>query len=307
MNTNHQNINGTVLVTGASGRHGGTGPLIVRKLREQNIPVRAMVRRRDERCAELEKLGADVIVADYGDYPSLLAALDGVKHAYFCYPVAAGIVEATARFAAAGRERGLAFVVNNSMGPSHSHSPSPLARAQWLSEQILEWAGFRCAHLRGGFFFENLLLLSEETILKDGLIANAFGSSPITWVASEDMARVCAAALLEPSLQGVVWVTGSETLTFPQVAEIVATGLGRTVKFEDLGTDPERWSARLAENPRTNAAMREHLLALARVLKVRPALPLTDTVRRLTGQEPIKLSEFVSAWRKRVETPTADR
>src|SRR5258708_30925647 len=99
--TNHP-----ILVTGATGRHGATGPILVRLLRDRGFAVRAMVRSIDERSAALEAGGAEVVAADYLDIESLKKALHGVKRAYFCYPVAAGIVDAAARFAAAGRESG---------------------------------------------------------------------------------------------------------------------------------------------------------------------------------------------------------
>jgi uncharacterized protein YbjT (DUF2867 family) len=38
-------------------------------------------------------------------------------------------------------------------------SPSPQGRAQWVAEQIFEWAGFRGVHLRiAAFFMENVPL-----------------------------------------------------------------------------------------------------------------------------------------------------
>ncbi|MEV8615498.1 NmrA family NAD(P)-binding protein [Amycolatopsis sp. NPDC051373] len=52
----------TVLVTGATGRHGGTGAHVVRRLLESGIPVRALVRRHDERAERVAALGAEVVV-----------------------------------------------------------------------------------------------------------------------------------------------------------------------------------------------------------------------------------------------------
>jgi uncharacterized protein YbjT (DUF2867 family) len=57
------------------------------------------------------------------------------------------VVDAAANFASAGRAAGLKRVVVMSMGASHPKSPSHLGRAQWLAEELLEWAGFSCLHL----------------------------------------------------------------------------------------------------------------------------------------------------------------
>jgi uncharacterized protein YbjT (DUF2867 family) len=45
----------TILVTGATGK---TGAAVVAQLRENDWPVRAIVRRRDQRSEKLDRLGA---------------------------------------------------------------------------------------------------------------------------------------------------------------------------------------------------------------------------------------------------------
>src|SRR5579871_5153088 len=89
------------LVTGATGRHGGTGAYVARRLKAEGHPVRVLVRRDDERSRKLAEEGFDVRWGDLRDRSSLPAALEGVTHASFCFPVDAGIVDAAASFASA--------------------------------------------------------------------------------------------------------------------------------------------------------------------------------------------------------------
>ena len=93
---------------------GGTGRHVAAELLKRGLPVRALVRRIDERSEALQAMGIHVVVGDFADYASLLAALESVEAAYFSYPVGAGLTEAAGLFAAAGRERDLQLVV----GPS---------------------------------------------------------------------------------------------------------------------------------------------------------------------------------------------
>src|SRR5256885_14776222 len=95
-----------ILITGATGRHGGTGAHLAGRLREAGRSVRALVRRVDERTAPLQALGAEIVVGDLHDRASLVPALEGVGLAYFTYPVNGGIVQAAANFAAAARQVG---------------------------------------------------------------------------------------------------------------------------------------------------------------------------------------------------------
>ena len=53
-----------ILVTGAAGRIGGVGGAVVEALRRRGLPVRALVRREDERAAALRATGAEVVVGD---------------------------------------------------------------------------------------------------------------------------------------------------------------------------------------------------------------------------------------------------
>jgi NAD(P)H dehydrogenase (quinone) len=94
-----------ILVTGTTGRQGGTGRTVAKVLVERGLPVRALVRTLDERAEALRELGLEIVSGDFGNYRSLVAALDGVESAYFCYPVAGGVAEAAGFFAGAGREQ----------------------------------------------------------------------------------------------------------------------------------------------------------------------------------------------------------
>ena len=292
-----------ILVTGAAGRHGGTGRRIVELLRQKDRPVRAMVRKMDDRCADLVQLGAEVVVADYMDYEALCLALSGVKRAYFCFPVNVGITEATVNFVAAAKASGLEYVVNNSMPIAHPASPSPLARAQWMSEQILNWSGLRCLHVKGAFFFENILLFSEDTIVEKSIIENGFGNAPILWVAADDVARVAAYELekAEPTQHSAILVTGGELLTFPQIAERISAHLGRKVSYRNTGEDEEAWKSLMSLNPRIPPAMRDHLVGMSRMLKsARGPRPPGNTFTPLIGKPAVSFDDFLDPHRARL-------
>ena len=172
-----------ILVTGATGRQGGTGRTVATALLARGMPVRALVRTLDVRAEALRKLGLEIVVGDFGNYRSLVAALDGVESAYFCYPVAAGVAEAAGFLAGAGRDRSRKRVVDLSLATSRVDSPSPQGRAQWVAEKIFEWAGFDGVHLRiAAFFMENILVTDGENIRRNGRIANSFGGKALTVV-----------------------------------------------------------------------------------------------------------------------------
>src|ERR1700722_12539709 len=192
-----------ILVTGATGRQGGTGRGVAKWLIENGYPVRALARKREERAEALEPFGAEVVIGDYADYLSLLAALENVESAYFCYPVAAGIAEAAGLFATAGRKQGLRRVVDLSLAATRPDHPSPQGRAQWVAEQIFEWAGFSGVHLRiAAFFSENVVRLGAGTIRGHGRIANSFGNKALSWISGKDVVAMGSALLIEDNPAG---------------------------------------------------------------------------------------------------------
>jgi uncharacterized protein YbjT (DUF2867 family) len=137
------------LITGATGN---TGAHTVRLLRESGHRVRAFVHTLDQRSTRLAEQGAEVVVGDLHDFPTVSAAMTGVTAAYFNYPVAPGLVEATATFAQAASEAGVHAVVNMSQISARREAKSDAARAHWIAERLLDRTALVTTHLRPTFF-----------------------------------------------------------------------------------------------------------------------------------------------------------
>ncbi|OQW69715.1 MAG: hypothetical protein BVN33_18020 [Proteobacteria bacterium ST_bin13] len=298
-----------ILVVGATGRHGGTGRIVADALLDSGQPIRIITRKIDDRIDSLRARGADVFQADLHDRLSTLAALDGVETAYFTYPIAGGVIDAAANFAGAARETGLKRLVTMSMGPAHPKSPSHLGRAQWLAEQIFEWAGFNCLHLRiAAAFLENIEMLHGREIQDEGVIRNAFPDIKVSWILGEDAARVAAAALLTPEkfAQGPAIYPGSPyQYTQSEIAKIVGGFLGKPVRFEAISVD--MWRDRIIglarSDDRLNADMAAHISAIAGALHVMPALPPNDMIEAITGRVPQGLLEALETGRLVLDRP----
>ena len=96
-----------ILVTGAAGgTQGSTGRHVAELLIERGLPVRAFVHKIDTRSDRLRELGAEVFEGDLLNPASVRRAMKDIKLAYFTYPVADGLLEATTIFAPAAREVG---------------------------------------------------------------------------------------------------------------------------------------------------------------------------------------------------------
>lgn len=292
------NTHKPILVTGATGRHGGSGHAVALELLKLGVPVRALVRNIDARAEALRDRGVQLAVGDYGNYASLIAALEGVESAYFCYPVAAGINEAAGFFAAAGREQGLKRIVDLSLATTRKDSPSPQGRAQWVAEQIFEWVGFGGVHLRiAAFFMENVPLLDGWTIRNEGLIANPFGDKPLTWISAADVGALAAHLLVDGTQrERIILAGGVQRLTYREIAQTITSVTGKTVEYSEIS--PEVWGERLraaskAAGEPVNERAIDHLIAQSIALKSAPPSPITDHVSVIVKRQPISFAEFV--------------
>ncbi|GAA1413095.1 NmrA family NAD(P)-binding protein [Catellatospora coxensis] len=290
-------------MTGATGRLGGTGRHVATELLRRGLPVRAMVRRLDERSEVLRDAGMEVVVADFFDYTGLVAALEGIEAAYFTYPVGSGLTEAAGLFAAAGRRQGLRRVVDLSLDAAFPESTSPQGRAQWVTEQIFEWAGFGGAHLRvAAFFMENLPALYGHQVRELGEIRNSFGDFEPSWIAGSDVGAMGAVLLAEPEsvTDRTTTVGAAERAGHAAIAEIISKVTGRPVRYRPL--PPEEWrdelTANLAAAGQPNPTAAAHLSAQSVALRHDSTHLVTDDIRRLTGRPAVTLEDFLDRNRR---------
>src|SRR5262245_59558099 len=133
--------NGPILVTGAAGQLGAVGRTVCGLLLARGLPVRAMVRRDDDRAAALRATGAEV-VGDLLEPADVYRVVSGCRRVYFGMSVSAGYLEATVTMAVVAREVGVDAVVNMSqmtvseMSVQNTTS-SGQQRQHWLGEHTL--------------------------------------------------------------------------------------------------------------------------------------------------------------------------
>ncbi len=285
------NNNNLILVTGAAGK---TGAAVVEQMLDRGFPVRALVRRRDDRSARLEALGAEVMAGDLHDLKSLRAAMQNVTRVYFVYPPQGELlVDATTIVAVAARDAGVEALVNMSQISAREDSESPLARQHWLSENILDWADIRAVHLRPTFFAENLVMFGAATIASQGKLYLPYGAEKHAPVAAADIARVASGILADPVLHvGERYVvTGPRNLSLSEMAGVMSRELGKRVEYVDLPV--EAWGKVLAGVDGMTDSLVTHLKAVAVDHQNGIFRGETDVVERIGGQPPQALDAFI--------------
>jgi uncharacterized protein YbjT (DUF2867 family) len=281
------------LIVGAGGSHGATGNHVARQLLARGLSVRAFVRQVDHRADQLKDLGAELAVGDLHDYQVVRAALDGVQRAYFTYPLADGLLAATAIFAAAGAQTGLQSMVNMSQITARPDHESPAARQHWLAERVLDWSGIGVTHLRPPFFLENLFNVAAPTVSTEGKISLPYGQGRHAPIAGQDIARVAVGILTDPAAhRGKTYVpTGPESLSMTEQASVFTAVLGRPVQYVDIAV--EDWRQILSQVPVMTPWLIEHLVRVAQSHQHGEFDAVTDVVETIGGTPPQSLEAFI--------------
>ena len=220
------------LVTGATG---DTGRPTVKLLRENGYRVRALARREDQRAQDLRDLGAEVVIGDMLNLNDMRKALKGATGAYFVFPLADGLVEASVVFAQAAKEEKLELIVNMSQKQSRPVAHSPATTKHWLTEQVFTWSGVPTVHLRVTFFAEWLLYIAH--LIRQGRYTTPFDAeSRFAPIPASDIARVIVGTLEHPEKHaGAAYqIHGPVEYSHQEIADVLSKTLNKPIHFEQV-------------------------------------------------------------------------
>jgi NAD(P)H dehydrogenase (quinone) len=291
-----------ILVTGAAGRVGAVGRTVVEILRQRGLPVRALVRREDERSEALRAIGAEVVVGDLTCAGDIARALKGCRRMYFGMSVSAPYLEATVTAAVVARERGdLEVFVNISQMTVSQMSltdmtESPQQRQHWLGEQALNWSGLPVVHVRSTVFLQHFFFLAwaAESIARNGTIRLPFGAARTSPVDARDVAAVIATVLASPAAHvGKVYeLTGPRSQDMPAHAAEYSSALGRKVAYVDVPL--EQWCDEELRHRDLPEHVFEHILTMARLHAAGRYDRHTQDVEAITGRAATSTQDFVA-------------
>ncbi|MFI5343337.1 MAG: NmrA family NAD(P)-binding protein [Chlamydiales bacterium] len=289
-----------ILVTGAAGQVGAVGFKIVELLRAKAIPVRAMVRRFDDRSNALAQLGAEVVKGDLTDLQDVHRAIEGCRRLYFGMSVSSSYLEATVNVAAVAKHHGVELFLNISQMTVSQMSifettSSPQQKLHWLAEQVLNWSGLPIVHIRPTVFLENFFFYqwAAETIRANSELQLPFGNGRTSPISTQDIARVAVEILLNPTshIGKIYELTGPKSQNLKEIAEEYSLALGRPIKYIDLPI--EEWSDHYLKSKELPEHVSHHLHTMAMLHRENRYDRLVPSVEEITGIKPMGIREWV--------------
>jgi len=281
-----------ILIAGATG---ATGRAAASLLLEKRFPVRAFVHREDERSRQLADQGVEIVVGDLLALRAVRRAFDGVKRAYFVYPMRPGLMQATAYYAQAATEAETEFIVNMSQRSAGSNATSDSTLQHWLAERVFDRTGIPLTHLRPTVFANWLLYMRK--MIRDGRYSVPWhATGRFASIAAEDQGVVIATILTDPSSHaGQTYpLFGPLEQTPPEIAETVGRVLGKSIRYQQITSEQWVWEVAGQKIP----FLSQHLSGIARDHERNGLMAGTnDLVERITERRPTSLEEFVEKHR----------
>ena len=282
-----------LLVSGATG---ATGRATVEALQHSGRSVRALVHTDDARADDLRRLGAEIVLGDLLEIDSVRAAMDGVDAAYFVFPIAPQLLDATAYFAQAAREAGVRAIVNLSQATARRDSKSHAAQNHWVAERVFDWSGVAVTHLRPTLFAEWLLYPFALNNIRDSdVLALPFGDGRFFPLAAHDQGQVIAAILQDAAEHAgqTYRLDGPTELDGRGLAAALTNVLGRTIAYHPVPIVDFQSVAKTI--PGLGPFFAQHIGAVAQDLQDGLLKEPGVTVQHFTGSTPTSVHAFVEA------------
>jgi uncharacterized protein YbjT (DUF2867 family) len=288
------------LVTDVTGH---VGRAVLAELANQPVAVRALLQEPVD--LPIKAPNIEAVRTDPDDPTSLQRAVEGVEAVFLASQFSPHIAEAHLKIANAAKAAGVKrFVQLSTIG----------ANPQMCCARMLRWLGqaetgvaacpdVAVTRLRPSYMLQ-MLFEFAPTIAQQGLIAGPFRSTQWSWVDARDVAAVAVAALKDPSHAGRIYtVTGSESLSFPQIADRLSHILGKPVRYHDITANEARgWLQGKGLSPVMIEAKLELWDACAsNMLSVAP----NSVVQEVTGRPPRTLEDFVHDYKARFLSASA--
>ena len=214
-----------VLVTGATGT---VGRNVVSILARSGVAVRAAARRPGQQSRLVEPVSFD-----FHDPTTFAATFAGVRTAFVVRPPALSRVRDLVPALRAASVAGVRHVVFLSVQGAGKIPFLPHAGVErWLRASPMAWT-----FLRPSFFDQNLVAVHAAEIRERGELTVPAGRGRTAFVDAVDVADVAALVLCDPFPHAgrAYTLTGSQALTYTDVAAIMSSELGRPICYTQLG------------------------------------------------------------------------
>lgn len=225
-----------ILVTGGTGFVGG---YLIRRLRQEGLPVRALARHPDK-VQPLKDLGIEVVHGDISDKTSLEKAAEGVErviHLVGIIQETPGVtfrgvhVEGTRNVIEAARKAGVRHFFYQSALGTRPGAKSEYHRTKWEAEELVRQSGIPHTILRPSLIYGSgdkfTIKLSEMLRRAPVMPVIGSGQSRVQPIYIDDVVSCMVKVVIgDAFLNEIYEIGGPDQLTYKEVMTAIAEAMG---------------------------------------------------------------------------------
>ncbi|AIQ48636.1 NmrA family transcriptional regulator [Paenibacillus sp. FSL R7-0273] len=274
-----------ILVTGASGNVGSYLADELMDRGEQVVAAGTDVYRLEQRFHGR----AACVKMDFTEPSTFASALEGVDRVFLMRPPHLGKPEDLYPFIGALKAHGIRLVAFLSLMGIEKNTIPP----HYKIEKCIEAAGIPYAHIRPGFFMQNVSGIHAAEIRGMNQIYIPAGNSKTSFIDAADIGLAAAVLLGDPEKYANTahTLTGPESLDYYQVAQILSEATGREITYAKPGF--LKYRRYYIKERGLDKAYVNVTVALYFMTRMGTAQRVSGEFQQLTGRAPRTFQKFV--------------
>jgi uncharacterized protein YbjT (DUF2867 family) len=288
----------TILITGSTGNIGSE---LVRQLSNSSFDLKAAVRSGDATNISndsKDKARLQQVVMDFDRPETMAEGLKSVDKLFLLTPTHPKLVEFTSNLVNEAKKAG---GVEHIVKLSHIRADAADDEAAKITitnlhreaEKIIEESGISYTFLRPNFFFQNFINFYGPMIRSQNSFSLPAGDGKVSFVDVRDIASLAATVLTkddgEEHRDKAYDVTGPESLTYSDAANILSIEAGKEIGYSNISEDDAR---QMIKGMGMNDWHTNVLLELLRITKEGYLSNISSAIEQVTGNKPISFRQF---------------
>ncbi len=284
---------GKILVTGASGNVGKYVVEELLRMNEQVVTAGPTI----NNLRNMFDNRVDVVPFDFKDKSTFDAALKDVDRVFLMRPPHLGKPEDLYPFIDRMNMAGIKLLSFLSLMGIENNTIPP----HYKIEKYIGKSGLPFAHVRPGFFMQNVSGIHSVEIREQNKIFIPAGNSKTSFVDAADVGLAVATLLHQPDKyrNTAHTITGPQALDYYEIAAILSKITGRKITYAKPGF--LRYRRYYIKNRKLDKAYVNVTVALYFMTRMGTAKDVTDGFFKLTGKQPSTFENFASANRAAFE------
>lgn len=233
---------------------------------------------------------SETVHFDFTDASTFDAALEDVDRVFLMRPPHLGKPEDLYPFIKKMGEKSIKLVTFLSLMGVEKNTIPPHHKI----EKFIERLNLPYAHIRPGFFMQNISGVHAEEIKTMDEILVPAGKSKTSFIDAADIGEAIAMLLHHPEKYANTahTITGPEALDYYEIAKIISEETGRSIKYKNPSF--LRYRKHMLNSRKMDQGYVNVTMALYFMTRLGTAAPVTNIFEKITGKKPKNFRTFVS-------------